>query len=292
MKEKIIERLRNYLDRKPGQNKLANEIGISAAHLSNVMNAKFDLVSEEIWAKINAFINANEPTEWRIHATRNYRLIHSVCHDARDNQAFRMITGYAGCGKTTALKAFAAEYPNVTYVMLDSISGNKQILKAIADALNIEATSRMTAPEIMKEIAAVLNNTPNSLLILDECGSIGKNNMVMLKDLSNKIEGQAGLILSGVNYAYSDIQKFAEKQNPGYPEVLSRIGHCEKLEKPDLSDVREICKINGLSEDKVILKINKHCSCYRQLRDKCKIAVKILQKDGVKVEDLVSALFK
>ncbi len=87
--------------------------GVSPATISQVLNNNWDLISEEMWRTIASQIGY-DPREWVV----VYRcLATNACteflQDAQDNSLVFAVTGDAGCGKSEAIKSYAASSRNV-----------------------------------------------------------------------------------------------------------------------------------------------------------------------------------
>ena len=72
-KEQIREALERFVAVKGSQNKAGNALnGISPATVSQIINRKWDLISDEMWRNLASQLNLKNKT-WNIVETRNYR---------------------------------------------------------------------------------------------------------------------------------------------------------------------------------------------------------------------------
>ncbi len=100
-KSKTRERAALYVQRYPSQNMAANSLkGISAATLSNIINGKWNGISEEMWLCLESQLVKNEG--WQIYVTRAYRDMTLFLGDSQAESSVMWITAPAGTGKSTA----------------------------------------------------------------------------------------------------------------------------------------------------------------------------------------------
>ena len=112
-KEQIRTKLAEFCEIKGGQNKAANSMrGVSPATISQVLNNNWDLISEEMWRTIASQIGY-DPRAWVVVETRGYKRMYGLLQDAQDNSLVFAVTGDAGCGKSEAIKSYAASNRNV-----------------------------------------------------------------------------------------------------------------------------------------------------------------------------------
>ena len=67
-----------------------------------------------------------------------------------------------------------------------------------------------------------------------------------LQDIWDGIEENAGLILAGVEYLYSNMKKGAERNKQGIPEFYGRIASWLELTEPTTKEIKAICQFNGV----------------------------------------------
>ena len=112
-KEQIKTKLAEYCETKGGQNKAANSMrSVSAATISQVLNNNWELISDEMWRTIASQIGY-DPRAWVVVETRGYKRMYRLLRDAQDNSLVFAVTGDAGCGKSEAIKSYAASNRNV-----------------------------------------------------------------------------------------------------------------------------------------------------------------------------------
>lgn len=102
-KQQIANRLRLYVAKFASQNKaVASMKGTSAGTVSNILNGKWDNISEDMWRKVSdqvGLVNGSEK-DWQVVETHAF---HEITIAMKDAQTFKNVTwvvGEAGCGKT------------------------------------------------------------------------------------------------------------------------------------------------------------------------------------------------
>ncbi|MCT3700774.1 hypothetical protein HZQ90_18105 [Elizabethkingia anophelis] len=77
--------------------------------------------------------------------------------------------------------------------------------------------------------------------------------MMYLQDIWDGIEHNAGLILAGVEYLYTNMKKSAERNKQRIPEFYGRITSWLELTEPTSKEIKAICQYNGIDNpDEVI----------------------------------------
>ena len=89
-KDAISESLRAYVAKYPSQTKAASSLkNTSVGTISNILNGKYDNISDEMFRNIASQTGAANPTGWQIVETGAYQEITGVLSDA---QRWRNVT--------------------------------------------------------------------------------------------------------------------------------------------------------------------------------------------------------
>ena len=108
------------------QNVWARQSGIcKAATLSNVLNERWEHVSDSMWTALEAYVMRYE---WGYYNTVNAKAVMAACMDAQQNNKFNTITGFTGAGKTTALYHYKKGHDKVYLLTCRSSFGAKDLL--------------------------------------------------------------------------------------------------------------------------------------------------------------------
>lgn len=154
-KEQIRIKLAEFCEIKGGQNKAANSMrGVSPATISQVLNNNWDLISEEMWRTIASQIGY-DPRAWVVVETRGYKRMYGLLQDAQDNSLVFAVTGDAGCGKSEAIKSYAASNRNVYNLSCSEYWNRKHFMAELLQCMGIDPTG-CTVPEMMSDIILAL----------------------------------------------------------------------------------------------------------------------------------------
>lgn len=286
-KHQIIQTLKEHLaNTQLSQNTLAKQIGISAATLSQILNDKIELVSEEMWNKIAAFLRMDD---WKLFATPNFQAIMAACDDARERSRFLAISGYTGSGKTTALRRYAGKVNNTFYMLADSAMGKKDFLRAILKALGMDYLGSIY--DMLDAICSRLTDLSNPVLMIDDFGKLNDTNMRLAQIIYDRTERRAGLIIAGTPHMQKYLNKMADKDKMGFQELRSRIAYWLMMKLTDQKTVAEICNYHGITDRDVVNYLYKCCKEYRSLREAITNAKRAKEQQGGQVNlDLVMDL--
>lgn len=197
-------------------------------------------------------VTTKEPAkkDWVIVGTSNFNSIQKECKRAKEQRLMIGIIGSTGAGKTTALKHFHNENPDTYLVTCSRTMKTKQLLAEILRAFGISYIA--SDFEMMKMIVETINRKDNILLIIDEASKLTPNALMYLQDIWDGIEENAGLVLAGVEYLYSNMKKGAERNKQGIPEFYGRITSWLELTEPTATEIKAVCQYNGIeSPEKV-----------------------------------------
>ncbi|MEM7372786.1 MAG: AAA family ATPase [Bacteroidota bacterium] len=242
--------------------KAANLLGISDATVSKILNDKASDVSEKMWLKLANYFGL---TSWRIIGTANFNTIHSVCEDAQNRHRLRCILGYSGAGKTTALKKYRMrkDVDNAFYVLCQKAMSQRELLLEIMKSMGLNQSA--TPYRMLQLISERLNTLESPLLMLDDAGKLNNDKLMLVQQIRDMTEHNAGIVLAGVTYMYDNIQKALRRQKMGIPELVSRIGQFQNMQEPTLPEVMQICKVNGIESEPVQRAIFHRFKEYRQI---------------------------
>ena len=185
------------------------------------------------------------PNEWQLVRTSNLDTIHAICNDASKTHKMVGIIGYTGAGKTKALTSYLSN-PNTFYVVCKKTMKPKQFFQKILLVMGINYSG--TIYELIERISEELNSLENPLLIIDEAGKLTHTMMLYLHDLRDSTMETTGIILAGVEYFKTNLEKVVSKQKEGMPEFFRRVMTWQVLNPPTYAEIQAICKANGLED--------------------------------------------
>jgi DNA transposition AAA+ family ATPase len=251
-KVRIKNSLKEKLDaRGLSGNKASKLIGISSANVSNVLNDKWDNISDDIWRKIEAFCGL--AGEWKAAKTGNMAKIYALSNDAQQNSIALAFSFMPGSGKSFALQYYKNNTPNVAYIECDEYWSKKTFITKIAESLGITINSKFYLPQMVEQIVEELQSLKTPLIIIDEADKLKDPVLNLFKTLFNRTLRQCGFILCGAPHFKSKIESGVAKQKQAYQEIYSRIGgEFITLNPTTAKDVREVCKANGITDSEVM----------------------------------------
>ena len=269
-KQLIANRLRLYVAKFASQNKaVASMKGTSAGTVSNILNGKWDNISEDMWRKVSdqvELVNGSEK-DWQVVETHAF---HEITIALKDAQTFKNVTwvvGEAGCGKTTTARIFGEENREVYYILCSEDLHKGDFVREIAQNMGIR-TDGFTVRELWITIQNELIKMDAPLLVFDEADKLIESVFQYFISLYNKIEDKCGVVFLSTDYIKTRIDRGLRCKKRGYKEFYSRIGRKYfELDDTTPHDVYAICVANGLTDEKDINEvIAESNSCEYDLR--------------------------
>lgn len=254
----IAERLKQYSVQKGSNNKAAHVIGVNPAIVSNMLNGKWDSISEAMWRRVAAQIGYKRK-EWITVETSVYKRAMQVLQDAQEESACFAVVAEAGSGKSLALKAYEEQNPE-TYVLSCSEYWNKKMFLSELLRTMGKASEGMTVGEMMEDVIRELKGKDFPLLVLDEADKLSDNVLYFFITLYNRLEDQCGIVLMATSFLQKRIEKGYRTNRRGYRELYSRVGRkFVKLGETTDNDIAEVCMANGIGDKTRIKRIAQEC---------------------------------
>lgn len=240
------------LQKQVSQNKLAEMLDVSPATISNILNDHNERLNESMLLRIKAFFKKRD---WVLIETVNFVNIQNTCNEARRRHCMMGVVGYSGAGKTTALQNYYEQNSHTFIVTCGRSMRTKQFLLEILKSLGVNYLA--SDYEMVKRIIEELNKRQDPLLIIDEASKLSTNALMYLQDIHDGTEGNAGIVIAGVEYLLTNIKKNADRNKPGMPEFYRRVTQWQHLEAPSKKEKEAICINNGLNDPIIIKEISK-----------------------------------
>ena len=237
--------------------------GTSAGTVSNILNGKWENISEDMWKKIGDQVGTGSSEDgWQIVETGAYQEITYALHDAQEWKNVTWVVGEAGCGKTTTAKLYAEEHKEVFYLLCSEDLHKGEFVREIARLIGIR-TEGYTVRGLWTAILDNLIQMDAPLLIFDEADKLTESVFHYFISLYNKLEDKCGVVFMSTDYIIKRIEKGLRLQRPGYKEFYSRIGRKYfELDDTTANDVYAICTANGLRDRKDIDEVIKDAEEY------------------------------
>lgn len=277
-KREISEALRTYVGRYPSQNKAVNSLkGVSAATASSILNGKWDLISDEMWMKIQSQIRSNRG--WQLYDTVAYQSLMLYLRDSQEESNVVWVTGPAGIGKSTAASMYAQGNRDVFLLTCSSDMTKSDFVSELASRIGIR-TAGLTVRETLKAIIRELVKKERPLLVFDEGDKLADSVLYYYVSLYNALEDKCGMVFLSTNYMEERMRRGVMKGRKGYDELESRI--CRRFVPLDLvtsAEVEGICIANGVTDRSAIRTVIAEAhSCGNDLRRVKKSVHKELRK--------------
>lgn len=277
-KREISEALRTYVGRYPSQNKAVNSLkGVSAATVSCILNGKWDLISDEMWMKIQSQIRSNRG--WQLYDTVAYQSLMLYLRDSQEESNVVWVTGPAGIGKSTAATMYAQGNRDVFLLTCSSDMTKSDFVSELASRIGIR-TAGLTVRETLKAIIRELVKKERPLLVFDEGDKLADSVLYYYVSLYNALEDKCGMVFLSTNYMEERMRRGVMKGRKGYDELESRI--CRRFVPLDLvtsAEVEGICIANGVTDRSAIRTVIAEAhSCGNDLRRVKKSVHKELRK--------------
>ncbi len=254
-KQLIADKLRAYVAKYASQNKaVASMKGTSAGTVSNILNGKWENISEDMWRKVSEQVKSigDKDGGWQIVETQAFHDITLALRDAQDYKNVTWVVGEAGSGKTTTAKIFGEENKEVFYILCSEDLHKGDFVREIATKMGIR-TDGYTVRELWMTIQDELIQMDAPLLVFDEADKLIESVFQYFISLYNKIEDKCGVVFLSTDYIKTRISRGLRCKKRGYKEFYSRIGRKYfELDDTTPQDVFAICSANGLTDRKDI----------------------------------------
>ena len=225
-KQLIADKLRAYVAKYASQNKaVASMKGTSAGTVSNILNGKWENISEDMWRKVSDQVKSVGDTDggWQIVETQAFHDITLALRDAQDYKNVTWVVGEAGSGKTTTARIFGEENKEVFYILCSEDLHKGDFVREIATKMGIR-TDGYTVRELWMTIQDELIQMDAPLLVFDEADKLIESVFQYFISLYNKIEDKCGVVFLSTDYIKTRISRGLRCKKRGYKEFYSRIG--------------------------------------------------------------------
>lgn len=254
-KTAIAAKLRAYVESKESQNAAAKSLrGVSAATVSQILNGKWELIADEMWRTV-ANQTGYDSRQWSVIETEGYRRMTDILTDAQQNSLVMAVVGDAGCGKSQAIKTYAAGNRGVIALSCSEYWNRKEFLTELLQSLGVESGGS-TVADMVREAIRQLKRREGVLIVLDEADKLSDQVLHFFITIYNKLEDMVGIVLCATQYLKKRIERGVVNNRKGYKEIYSRIGR-KFIPMPVVngSDIKAVCRANGLEDTREIARI-------------------------------------
>lgn len=255
-KDAIRDALMAYCENFPSRNRASESLqGVSAAVVSQILNSKYDSISDDMFSRIAAQIGFCFEN-WAICESENYRLASYVLADAQMYKNVTWLVGDAGCGKTTAAIEFRRSHRNVFYILCSEDMKRSDFVREIAKQVGAPTDSTNNLRDMLDYALGMIGFLQNPLIIFDEGDKLTDCVLNYFISIYNRLEGRAGIVFLSTDYIKRRMENGLRYNKKGYKEINSRIGRkFFDLNTTSRNDIYAICQANGLMNEAEIKRV-------------------------------------
>lgn len=274
----VLAKVRAQIEaRNVTSSKLAKEIGVSPATVSQLLNDKYQADPSKIIEKLANWLAQAEKkmsnpnvnpgfvmTATAQQITNDISFAHIVAEDG-----LVVIYGSPGVGKTQTLKEYQRNHNNVWYVMASpSISSVTSFLYELAYEMGIPSPTRRQ-DSLSRKIRERVANT-EGLIIIDEAQFLSSDCLHELRVIQEKTH--VAMVLSGNRKAYANM---TGKRDEEFSQLYSRIAKkrgINKTKQKDALAMADAWNVYGQAERALMIQISERHGGLRLLSKTLKLA--------------------
>lgn len=164
--------------------------------------------------------------------------------------------GTPGIGKTTAILEYQKLKTGVIVVDPFEQTSTREVLKQIADQLNLNYSNNTTLDDFSNSVIRKLEKN-KYLIILDEAENLKVDIFKTIRKLHDKTKNSCGILFVGTGALYDLLKKVKYD----FPYVTSRIGYMKKLDALKINDIEKlVLQYYPNADKKLIQTIAKTCN--------------------------------
>ena len=258
-KQAIADRVKEYVGNKESQRQAAATLrGVSPATLSQIINGKWELISDEMWRTVATQVGY-DTNRWVLVQTEGYDRMYKIMEDSQLNHLCMAVVGDAGCGKSQAIKSYADRNRNVLVLSCSEYWNRKYFLTELLKTMGVESAG-YTVVDMMSDAVYHLKRRDGVLLVLDEADKLSDQVLHFFITLYNQLEDHVGILLCATQFLQKRIERGVRNDRKGYKEIYSRVGR-KFIPMPVVcaGDIESVCVANGVTDKDDIEDIIEGC---------------------------------
>lgn len=240
------------------RNELSVQIGVSGATLSNMCNEKWSNIDDRMWLKVWNFVKPNKIDS--LYNTSDFAAIQKLCTQAKSNHIMVSLIGDTGMGKTVALEALSRR-ENTFYIYYNSSMRPRHFFYELGKLLGYDFDGSMY--DMINKVCDTLNSMDEPLIMIDEAGKLSDTMLMHLHILRDRTMHNCGILLAGMPYFKSNLEKKAVKQKVGMSEFMRRVSLWHELAGLSREEIKFVCGQHGITSPSEV----KEFTQYRRFGD-------------------------
>lgn len=246
MRSTIAKATKEYCDIK-SRNYLKQAAHVSPALISNILNEKWDNISDNVWQRIWNVVN---PENWSgIIETKDFKGCLELYNKAKKHHLMVGLIGDTGMGKTTFF-TMVSMHENVHYFYIDGTVTPKVFLKELLNKINVNYEGSLN--DMLSVAALELNGMQNPVLLIDESAKLTDKMMLILHSLRDRTANSTTIILAGMPDFKNKLIKFSGKGTMGYAEFYRRIETWHEMKGLNSTDIKYVLDANNITDTETV----------------------------------------
>jgi len=278
----LIEELKQHMKSTgTSQSAVATACGISDATLSYWLKGKYQGNNDDVAAKVRDYLDSARQRQEvggsaksELVPTTIYNAVQEFCSVVNAHRIMGVLTGDAGIGKTTALKAYAKEHPSVILIEADHGYTANALFKDLCRRLKI--TPQGSLHDKLEQVVEELKDT-GRLVLIDEAEHFNYRTLELIRRVFDK---------AGVGIGLVGMPRLIEKlrgESMYYAQIYSRISAARKLGLLKDTDIHAVLDSRFESVDtQAFTSVQRACNRnMRLLSNLLRWCTEIMRKNGL-----------
>lgn len=222
-KQKVVQAMLDGRENYGGSDaKYAKSLNINSSSYSRLKSGEIDrILSDSTWLSLGKLLNVTMRTNtWKVARTKVYTEIEDNLIECQNKSQSMILVDDCGIGKTFCAKHIVRHLKNAFYVDGSQAKTRIQFVRLLARTLGVDDNGKHI--EVKANIKYALNILSTPLIVVDEAGDLDYSTMLIIKELWNASEGNAGWYLMGADGLKAKMNKGINNHKVGFAELFSR----------------------------------------------------------------------
>lgn len=274
---KMQEEVKKVIQNSGTQAAAAVELNVTPGQIIHLRDGDWPNVGEATFQKVKSKLKL---TEWGNYPTQNFGMAVTVAQSAKDDARMVGLIGYTGAGKTHALTKYSSSKSDVYYVLADTEQTKFSFLKEIAKATGVRLHNEYSKMDMINAIVRQMTTGRTPLLIIDDTGKLSDANLRLIQIIYDRTEFRCGILLAGMPYLKTSIDRKAGKDIKGFQELRRRVAYWEEMKPMTKRDIELVCEDNEITDEGAMKYLTRECQDFGTLRNMVNNALKLSNKTG------------